>query len=67
MESTEFGVFSGVTYLMETNENLINGTEMYKMACHIYQMLLKHLPAMVIFKIILYCIVRSKFEIRVVR
>ena len=49
MESTEFGVFSGVTYLMETNENLVNGTEMYKMACHIYQMLLKHLPAMVIF------------------
>ena len=45
--TSDFGAFPGVGYFMETNESLVNGSEIHKWACHVYQLLLKHLPAMV--------------------
>ena len=46
-QNSDFGEIPELDYLMETNESLVNGLEIHKWACHVYQMLLSHLPAMV--------------------
>ena len=45
--NSDFGEIPELDYLMETNESLVNGLEIHKWSCHVYYMLLSHLPAMV--------------------
>ena len=46
-DNTNFGSFLKINYVLDNNQTLVQGLEIHQLTCHVYHMLLKHLPAMV--------------------